>query len=521
MVIAVQMRQIVGRRERNMRMMRTFAAGLGAVVMVGARAASAEPVKASIDGGVLVGEAGGGVAVFKGVPFAAAPLGPLRWAPPQSASPWSGNRTALAYGPACPQEMTKDGAPNAGGATGPISEDCLSLNIFAPAHARGAPVMVWIYGGGNTTGMNAITAYDGSAFARDGVILVSVNYRLGALGFFAHPALTKAAAPGEPLGNYALMDQIAALKWVQRNIKAFGGDPRRVTVFGESAGGADTLSLMSIPSARGLFAQAIVESGGGWGEPKTLAVAEAAGVKSTLPADATADQLRALPVDQLIAIHGQFGPIVDGRLMHESVTQAFARGHAADVPLIIGSNSFEASLLASAHAPPAMYLSAQSAAAKAAYADEPTDQAKAYAMFTDGVMGGPARWIAGKESGGAPAWLYYFSFRRAAYKDLFPGAPHATEIPFVFDSWDKIDLRLSKGAETPEDRALTRIVHACWVAFAKTGVPTCPTPQPWPAYTPKRDQLMEFGDAVSVKTHFRKPELDAQQSSKTTLLAAN
>jgi para-nitrobenzyl esterase len=521
MVITVQMRQIVERRERNMRAIGIIAASCAAALtMAAATSASAEPVRAPTDAGVLVGETGEGVSVFKGVPFAAAPMGPLRWAPPQPTPPWRGERSALAYGPACPQQMTTDGTPNAGGATGPISEDCLSLNIFAPAHAHNAPVMVWIYGGGNTTGMNAITAYDGSAFARDGVILVSVNYRLGALGFFAHPALTKAAAPGEPLGSYALMDQIAALKWVQRNIKAFGGDPRRVTVFGESAGGVDTLSLMSIPSARGLFAQAIVESGGGWGEPKTLAMAEAAGVKATLPADATVDQLRALPLDQLIAIRGA-GPIVDGRLMPESVTQAFARGHAVDVPLIIGSNSFEASLLAGSHAPPAMYLATQPAALKADYADEPTDQAKAYAMFTDGVMGGPARWIAAKESGGAPAWLYYFSFRRAAYKDLFPGAPHATEIPFVFNSWDKIDLRLSKGAETDEDRALTKIVHACWVAFAKTGAPTCPTPQPWPAYNPATDRLIEFGDTVSFKTHFRKPQLDAQQTSKAALLAGN
>jgi para-nitrobenzyl esterase len=505
-----------------MRAITSVAATLaGAALALAAGAASAEPVKVSVDTGVLVGSVGDGVAAFKGVPFAKPPVGPLRWAPPQQAAAWFGDRTALAYGPACPQTMKADGAPNEGGASGPTSEDCLSLNVFAPAHAHNAPVMVWIYGGGNVVGMNSVTAYDGSAFARDGVILVSVNYRLGALGFFAHPALTKAAAPGEPLGNYALMDQIAALQWVQRNISAFGGDPGRVTVFGESAGGIDTLSLMSIPPARGLFAQAIVESGGGWGEPTPLAKAEAAGVKATLPAEATADQLRALPVDQLVAVRGSFGPIVDGRLMPESPTQAFARGHAVDVPLIIGSNSFEASLLASFHAPPALYLATQPASLRAAYADEPPDQAKAYALFTDGIMGGPARWIAAKESGGAPAWLYYFSFRRAAYKDLYPGAPHATEIPFVFDSWDKIDLRLSKGAETPEDRALTKIVHACWVAFAKTGAPSCPTPQPWPAYTPGRDQLMEFGDKVSVKTHFRKPQLDAQQDSKAALLSGN
>ena len=515
MLIAVQTGQSSSEKGADMRISAGLAAGLGgALLALYGGVASAEAVKAKIDAGVLVGDGQNGVVAFKGVPFAASTAGAYRWAPPQPVAPWSGDRPALSYGPSCPQTMSKDGTPNAGGASGPISEDCLSLNVFAPAHARHAPVMVWIYGGGNTTGSNAITAYDGSAFARDGVILVSVNYRLGALGFFAHPALTRAAAPGEPLGAYGLMDQVAALKWVQRNIGSFGGDPGKVTIFGESAGGVNVLSLMSMPSARGLFTKAIVESGGGWSEPTTLSAAETNGVKISLPADASVDQLRALPLETLVAAKGSFGPIVDGRLLPESPTQAFADGHAADVPLIIGSNSFEASLLASFHVPPQMYLSTQAASVKAAYSDIADPQAQAYAIFTDGVMGGPARWIAGQESGGAPAWLYYFSFRRAVYKDLYPGAPHATEIPYVFDSWDKIDPRLSKGPETAEDRALTHVVHACWVAFAKTGAPDCPTPQPWPVYTPARDQLMEFGDQVSVRTNFRKPQLDAQQASR-------
>jgi para-nitrobenzyl esterase len=525
MVIAVQMEDTIELsgmgKMRITKGVTAHLAGLASLLCVGA--ALAEPIRVKIDTGVLAGDLQGAVAAFKGVPFAAAPVGPLRWAPPRTAPSWSGERSALVYGPACPQVMHKDGSPNDGGANGPTSEDCLNLNIFAPKGARNAPVMVWIYGGGNTSGMNSISAYDGSAFARDGVILVSVNYRLGALGFFAHPALTKSAQAGEPLGNYALMDQIAALKWVRRNIKAFGGDPDKVTVFGESAGGQDTLALMSAPSAQGLFARAIVESGGGWGEPVTLTEAERAGtalaVKVGASADATIDQLRALPADALVALPGRFGPIVDGRLMSETPTQAFARGHAADVPLIIGSNSFEASLLATFHAPPDLYLSTIPERVKAAYADETTPKAKAYAIFTDGVMGGGARWVAAKESGGAPSWLYYFSFRRAIYKDLFPGAPHASEIPFVFDSWDKIDPRLSRGPETDADRALTKVVHGCWVAFAKTGAPNFPTPEPWPAYTPARDQLMTFDETVDLKTHFRKPELDVQEADKVDLLS--
>jgi para-nitrobenzyl esterase len=499
-----------------------IAAFSGAALAVFAGAASAVPISSPvrIESGVVVGSHEMGVADYLGIPFAAPPVGPLRWKPPAPAAPWSGERPALAYGPACPQPMRPD-RPNGGGAFGPTSEDCLSLNVFAPVNAKRAPVMVWIYGGANIYGSNAVTSYDGSAFARDGVILVSVNYRLGALGFFAHPALTRAAKPSEPLGDYALMDQIAALKWVKRNIQAFGGDPDNVTVFGESAGGIDALALMSTPSARGLFAKAIVESGAGWDKPVSLAEAEAAGQAlgaSLAGPSATLEQLRALPADAIVKTEGRYGPIVDGRLMPESTTQAFARGHAVDVPLIIGSNSFEASLMSAFGIPPEGYFAAQPDALKAAYAEAPSERAKGYAMFTDAIMGGPARWIAAKESGGAPSWLYYFSFRRDVYKAYLPGAPHASEILFVFDSWSHVDPKLSRGVEAPDDKALTAVVHACWVAFAKTGAPRCPTPEPWPAYTPGKDQLMEFGETVGLRTHFRKPQLDAQEAAKADSL---
>ncbi len=506
-----------------------LAATLASVALLGwVGAARAESVTARIDSGVLAGASEGGVTIFKAVPFAAPPIGALRWAPPAPAAPWTGTRPALAYGPACPQPMNAGGAPNFGGAAGPVSEDCLSLNVFAPAHAHKAPVMVWIYGGGNIAGSNAISAYDGSAFARDGVILVAVNYRLGALGFFAHPALTKTAAADAPLGNYGLMDQIAALKWVKRNIAAFGGDPANVTVFGESAGGQDTLSLMSIPSARGLFARAIVESGGGWTPPTALADAESAGValaeKAGLPATASAEQLRALPVETLATATGHFGPLVDGRLMPETAAEAAARGHMTAVPLIIGSNSFEASLMAPLHLSPEPYLAAQPQSLVAAYEDSPSPRAKANALFTDAVMGAPARWIAAKHSAEAPTWLYYFSFRRAVYKDYLPGAPHASEIPFVFDSWDHIDAKLSRGAPDADDRALTRVMHGCWIAFAKTGAPTgCAAPAAWPAYTPARDELLEFGDGdvVAARKNFRKSQLDAQETAKAEIISGN
>jgi para-nitrobenzyl esterase len=498
-------------------MLRLFAATILALAL--GSAARAAEVDVHIDSGLIAGQVDGAVETFKGVPFAAPPIGPLRWKPPQSPAPWTGARDASAYGPACPQVVDPGGRPNGGGYAGPISEDCLNLNVFAPVGARKAPVMVWIFGGGNTVGANSIAPNDGTAFARDGVILVSVNYRLGALGFFAHPALTKAAGPNEPLGSYGTMDQIAALKWVKRNIKAFGGDPDNVTIFGESAGGWDTLTLMTTPAARGLFAKATVQSGGGWSAPVDLAAAETEGVgvaKSLgLPEDATADQLRAAPVEALAAAHGRFNPIVDGRLITENATQAFARGDQAPVPLIIGSNSWEASLL-----PPggyAGYLAAASPETRAAYADLVGDDAKlAQAMFTDGAMGAPARWIAARASAKAPAWLYYFSYVRVVRRGKIPGANHTSENPYVFDSQMGIPNYANEIVD--DDRALAKLMHSCWVAFAKTGAPTCSGAPDWPAYTPASDRLMEFGISTGVRENFRKSQLDAQQKAQGKLL---
>jgi para-nitrobenzyl esterase len=483
---------------------------------------NAPPPAVSIDTGRVTGAwEGPGIVAFKGIPFAAPPVGPLRWRPPQPAAPWSASRDATAYGPACPQAVDPGGRPNGGGYAGATSEDCLNLNVFAPAHAKKAPVMVWIFGGGNVSGANSIAPNDGTAFARDGVVLVSINYRLGALGFFAHPALTKAAPADEPLGAYGIMDQIAALKWVQRNIARFGGDPRNVTIFGESAGGIDVLTLMATPSARSLFQKATVESGGGWGEPVALAKAEADGValaKSLgLPDDATAAQLRALPLDALVGAHGRTaGIVVDGRLLPESVTEAFARGHQAAVPLIIGSNSWEASLL-----PPPQYQSyvdAAPASLKAVYAAEASDPAKlAQAMFTDAAMGAPARWIAARQSAKAPTWLYYFSYVRVVRRGKIPGANHTSENPYVFDT----QLIVPNYAEQiqPEDVGHAKLMHSCWVAFAKTGSPVCDGGPAWPAYRPTSDQLLEFGLTTDVRTHFRQPELDAQDQANAKLLS--
>jgi para-nitrobenzyl esterase len=464
-------------------------------------------VRVQVEGGTLIGFERGPAEIFRDIPYAAAPVGPLRWAPPAPARPWSGERPAFEPGPSCPQPMSRDGKPNLGAANGNVSEDCLQLNVFAPKGAAHAPVMVWLHGGAHVMGAGWI--YNGESFARDGVIFVAINYRLGALGYFAHPALTREAAPDAPLGNYGQMDQIAALQWVKRNIAAFGGDPGDVTVLGESAGAESTLALLATPSARGLYAKAVVESGGGWGWPKTLAQKQAEDVaalqKIGVPATASAAELRALPADRLVGLSAITGPFEDGRLMTETPAQALARGHFDDVPLIIGSNSGEDSLMglfpgagrAAAFAPPAL---------RAAYGPEAQDPAAfAQALFTDAAMAAPARWIAAQAASGRPAWLYRFSYVGSRFRLQTTKAAHAAEIQYVLDSWGR---RTPASAISDEDRAMARLMHACWVAFAKTSVPAC-GPEPWPAYDPATDQLMEFGSPSGVEAHVRKPQLDA------------
>ena len=477
-----------------------------------AQARADAPVTVRIDSGPVVGVAEEKANVFRNIPFAAAPVGALRWAPPQPVKPWTQPRPAVEAGPSCPQPMNANGTPNSGGANGPTSEDCLQLNVFAPPHAKATPVMVWIHGGGHRTGAGWI--YGGENFARDGVVVVTINYRLGALGYFAHPALTRAAKPGEAVGNYGLMDQIAALKWVQRNIAAFGGDPKNVTVFGESAGGMSTLAILATPAARGLYSKAIVESGQGWFEPTTLARQEAQGVKllGTLgvPATASAADLRAIPVDKLVPLNADYQPVPDGRLMTETATQAIARGHIPDVPIIIGSNSGEDSLMGPMKLGEAA-LARIPEAVKPAYAAEVAagPDTFARAVFTDRVMGGPARWVAAATSGGKPSWLYYFSYVGSRFPPSKTTASHADEIQYAWEYWGR---RTPMSLVSAKDQEVASLMHACWVSFAKTSVPTCGA-EPWPAYSPATDQLMEFGKESGVRAHFRKAQLDAQQAS--------
>jgi para-nitrobenzyl esterase len=493
--------------------MKTLGLILSATLAAASTPALAEPVKLKTAQGVLVGDATERANIFKAVPYAAPPVGALRWAPPQPAKPWKGERPAAANGPSCMQVMNADGSPNGGSANGPMSEDCLQLNVFAPKSGKKAPVMVWIHGGSYREGAGWV--YDGQNFARDGVVLVAINYRLGPLGTFAHPALTKAAGPKAPLGNYAVMDQIAALQWVKKNIAAFGGDPANVTVFGESAGGGATLQLLATPQARGLFARAVVQSGGGWGEARTLAEKEAEGVKAAqalgLSAQATPAELRALPAEKLVALPGGSGPFVDGRLVVQSPARAFAAGRELDVPLIIGANSGEDSLMARG-------LDAKAAAAalseplKAAYAAEAQagDERLVRAAMGDRAFVAPARWIAAQAADGAPSWLYHFSYVGSRFRPMgITTAAHAAEIQYVFEYWGR---RTPLSMVAADDKAMATLMHSCWVAFARTGTPACASGPAWPAYDKAKDQLMEFGAESGVRAQFRKAQLDAQEA---------
>lgn len=432
-------------------------------------------LEAHVDGGVVRGARAHDLIAFKGIPYAAPPVGALRWAPPQPVKRWEGVRPALHFGPDCMQLPTPgDMAPLR---TEP-SEDCLYLNVWRPrrAPAHGLPVMVWIYGGGFVDGGTSPAVYDGTRFARDGVVLVSFNYRLGNFGFFAFPALTR-EAHGGLLANYAFMDQIAALKWVRRNIAAFGGDPRNVTLFGESAGGMSVNALLATPLARGLFQRAIIESGGGRPLPDVtrdrplsgsadsaeemgLELARHFGIEGR--GARALEELRALPATTLVDGLNMAtmrsdpnyvgGPVVDGRSYLGPATQVYAAGAGARVPVVIGANSAD--------------------------------------LGGDRWMIEPARAVARLLAArGQRVYEYRFSYVATSFRTVYAtGAPHATEIPFVFDT-----VRARYGARTSRaDEAMARAMHAYWVAFAKTGRPDPKSLPAWPAYHPRSDQLMNF-----------------------------
>jgi para-nitrobenzyl esterase len=513
-------------RTKNLR------AALALLAVSASASAAMPPDRAHVRSGDLQGSVKGEVVVFSGVPYAAPPVGPLRWRAPQPPVAWSGVRPAAEPGPACIQTA------GASGYHGAQSEDCLTLNVFTPVKRRGGrlPVMVWIHGGGFIGG--AGFRYDGARFAQDGVVLVTLNYRLGRLGFFAHPAIAR--GPDGELADFGLMDQIAALKWVKANIAAFGGDPANVTVFGESAGGQSVNALLVSPLAHGLFAKAISESGFGRFPAATLAQARTAAVSYAKDLGITGDDakaaedLRALPASAFAKPAGSLldpgapRPILDGVLLIRNPVDAFARGEQARVPLIVGGNSFEASEFASlvAAAPKAVIaqLHADPATAIPTYGDG--DKVKAAAnLLTLSQVIEPDRFFARQNAkAGAPAWIYYFSYVPAPIRGAALGAWHGAEVPYVFETLPTVPsdrpasplMPTHYPAADAEGEAIAGTMHAYWVAFAKTGHPAAPDAPAWPAETLSTDVLMEFGDdGVHPRTDFKKPLLDSLAAKAT------
>lgn len=495
-----------------------LAAVLAILPVAGARAADRVKVASGALEGMTVAHSN--VRAFLGVPFAAAPVGKLRWRPPQPVQPWTGVRKAVAFGPRCMQRniysdmVFRDSGP---------SEDCLYLNVWTPAESASEhlPVMFWIYGGGFQAGGTSEPRQEGMNLAKKGVVVVSGNYRLGIFGFFSHPALTK-ESPHHASGNYGLMDQIAALRWVKQNIAAFGGDPNNVTIFGESAGSFSVSDLMASPLAKGLFQKAIGESGASFGagpnlhSAETLAQSEQAGEKFAKSiGKASLADLRAIPARKLSeeSVKGHFWPNIDGYVLPQDVDTIFAEGRQSHVPLLAGWNKDEnVGNLYSKTRPPT-----EENLVKAIRKDfgPDADQALKYyphattaetRQSTENVASDfftvydTWKWLEMQnKTGDSPVYRYLFT--RTPPEPLSEtdggiplvklGARHSAEIEYVFGvlKWQKIPWQ-------PVDFKVSDAMMTYWSNFAKSGNPNGTGLPHWPRYTPQDRQLMMLGDNI-------------------------
>jgi para-nitrobenzyl esterase len=492
----------------------------------------------TVEGGIVQGVVDRGIRVFRGIPYAAAPVGELRWRPPQAAVAWRGVRDASAFGAECPQTQYPDGSVY----IRPLqkqSEDCLFLNIWTPAHpGEHRPVLVWIHGGALTRGSGISDTRDGVPLAQKGIVLVTLNYRLGALGYLAHPELT-AESREHSSGNYGVLDQIAALTWVRTNIAAFGGDPARVTVGGESAGAWAVNTLVASPLAKGLFARAIAESGGRFGRTPFLAddknalpSAEAIGVAlaNTVGAASLKD-LRALPVEKLLEVPGfRTQENVDGWVLPKEIRTIFAERQQNIAPVIVGSNANEMTSFVNPGTLPQTVDDYRKRIAQqygelanefdAAYGPVKTDADIAGALLAaarDTTFSLHMRtWSRYTTAAGAKAYLYSFSHvpphPRAAELKAF----HASEIPYVFDVVPSPDPREAGFVYTAADRRLANVMSTYWVNFVKTGDPNGAGLPTWEPYDADREPFLDFGDPIRGGRHLLKAPLDFLERYQAT-----
>lgn len=507
--------------------------------------------------GKLQGVERNGMVMFKNIPYAAPPVGDLRWRPPQPVQNWIGLRDASKFGPACMQPLV-DGLTNE---LVPGSEDCLHLNVFAPKDAKNLPVMVWIHGGGLLTGSASEPYYEPVGLVAEGVIVVSFDYRLGRLGFFAPKELVEEAHKnGEPFGNYGIMDQIEALKWVRDNIATFGGDPDNVTIFGQSAGGRSVTWLMTSPASSGLFHKAIAQS------PQQLPMRFLTKDRFGKLAVETNDQkfieskgnktlkeLRALPADDVILTASDFitggfdSAMIDGEIILDDAIPLFAQGKQHKLPFMVGTLAWDASFFALGAPTVEAYVKTMKqdpAKITELYKDYPyqCDQALSPQIMADGWYTGAVKLLADSANKAAPAYAYYYTFVTPSLKDSYIGPAHTFELPYVFGTLDIVNLapntatavdpcqKIAEAKTEAEqenkwskywfpitdpagqaDRSMAQQITKSWTSFAKTGDPNHGGKSTWPRYTIADDVMRDFsGDPEGTITNVNKARVDYQ-----------